>query len=97
MKHLTYTLICSLLALQLAACGGSDDLDVPPKAVLTPEQVSTVSNIDALVIATYSYLGNDHYTAPNFLWPTGNLRAGDAHKGGNGPSDIFCLPCFIYV
>lgn len=89
MKQLTYTLICSLLALQLAACGGSDDLDVPPKAVLTPEQISTVSNIDALVIATYSYLGNDHYTAPNFLWPTGNLRAGDAHKGGNGPSDIF--------
>ncbi|MBB1397787.1 RagB/SusD family nutrient uptake outer membrane protein [Pseudoalteromonas sp. SG44-8] len=76
------------LALSLASCGGSD-LDVAPSGVLTEEQVSNSENIDALVIAAYSYLGNDHYTAPNFLWPTGNLRAGDAHKGGNGPGDIF--------
>ncbi|GAC08872.1 tetratricopeptide repeat-containing SusD/RagB family protein [Paraglaciecola chathamensis S18K6] len=64
-------------------------MDSEPQAVLTEDQVATTENIDALVIATYSYLGNDHYTAPNYLWPTGNLRAGDAHKGGNGPSDIF--------
>ena len=76
------------LALSLASCGDSD-LDVAPSGVLTEEQVSNSENIDALVIAAYSYLGNDHYTAPNFLWPTGNLRAGDAHKGGNGPGDIF--------
>lgn len=76
------------LTLSLASCGGSD-LDVAPSGVLTEEQVSNSENIDALVIAAYSYLGNDHYTAPNFLWPTGNLRAGDAHKGGNGPGDIF--------
>ncbi|KKK87962.1 hypothetical protein LCGC14_2747970, partial [marine sediment metagenome] len=76
------------LTLSLASCGGSD-LDVAPSGVLTQEQVSNSENVDALIIATYSYLGNDHYTAPNFLWPTGNLRAGDAHKGGNGPGDIF--------
>jgi len=76
------------LALSLASCGGSD-LDVAPSGVLTEEQVSNSENVDALIIAAYSYLGNDHYTAPNFLWPTGNLRAGDAHKGGNGPGDIF--------
>ena len=76
------------LALSLASCGGSD-LDVAPSGVLTEEQVSNSANVDALIIAAYSYLGNDHYTAPNFLWPTGNLRAGDAHKGGNGPGDIF--------
>jgi len=75
-------------ALFLASCGGSD-LDVAPSGVLTEEQVSNSKNVDALIIAAYSYLGNDHYTAPNFLWPTGNLRAGDAHKGGNGPGDIF--------
>lgn len=71
----------------VVSCGS--DLEVAPKSILTQEQVATAENIDALIIAAYSYLGNDHYTAPNFLWPTGNLRAGDAHKGGNGPSDIF--------
>ncbi|EGI74657.1 putative outer membrane protein, probably involved in nutrient binding [Pseudoalteromonas distincta] len=76
------------IALSLASCGDSD-LDVAPSGVLTEEQVSNSENVDALIIAAYSYLGNDHYTAPNFLWPTGNLRAGDAHKGGNGPGDIF--------
>lgn len=89
MKRLTQLFASSLVALSVASCGGSGELDSEPQAVLTEDQVATTENIDALVIATYSYLGNDHYTAPNFLWPTGNLRAGDAHKGGNGPSDIF--------
>lgn len=89
MNRINKLLTSSLFALSVASCGGSGELDSEPQAVLTEEQVATTENIDALVIATYSYLGNDHYTAPNFLWPTGNLRAGDAHKGGNGPSDIF--------
>lgn len=88
MKKMYQIFASSLLAMSVLACGGGD-LDVPPKAVLTQEQVTSPENIDGLVIAAYSYLGNDHYTAPMFLWPTGNLRAGDAHKGGNGPSDIF--------
>ena len=41
-----------------------------------------------MVTAAYSWLGNDHYTDPNFFWPSGNIRAGDAHKGGNGPGDV---------
>lgn len=89
MNRIFKILTTSLIALSVVSCGGSGELDSEPQAVLTEEQVATTENIDALVIATYSYLGNDHYTAPNFLWPTGNLRAGDAHKGGNGPSDIF--------
>lgn len=87
MKMIKKLFTTSLLTLIVAGCGS--DLEVPPKAVLTEQQVTSPANIDGLVIAAYSYLGNDHYTAPNFLWPTGNLRAGDAHKGGNGPSDIF--------
>ncbi|CAA0329855.1 Tetratricopeptide repeat-containing SusD/RagB family protein [Alteromonas infernus] len=89
MNRISKFLTTSLIALSVVSCGGSDELDSEPQAVLTEDQVASTENIDALVIATYSYLGNDHYTAPNFLWPTGNLRAGDAHKGGNGPSDIF--------
>jgi starch-binding outer membrane protein, SusD/RagB family len=88
MKKMYQLFASSLLAMSVLSCGGGN-LDVPPKAVLTEEQVTSAENIDGLVIAAYSYLGNDHYTSPMFLWPTGNLRAGDAHKGGNGPSDIF--------
>ncbi|AXR06342.1 RagB/SusD family nutrient uptake outer membrane protein [Salinimonas sediminis] len=89
MKQLTKLLVIGLTAISVTSCGGSDELNTEPQAVLTEDQVSTAQNIDSLVIATYSYLGNDHYTAPNYLWPTGDLRGGDAHKGGNGPSDIF--------
>jgi hypothetical protein len=88
MKKMYQLFASSLIAMSVISCG-SGDLDVPPKAVLTQAQVTSAENIDGLVIAAYSYLGNDHYTSPMFLWPTGNLRAGDAHKGGNGPSDIF--------
>ena len=88
MNKIKTVFAATALALSVASCGGSD-LDVAPSGVLTEEQVSNSENVDALIIAAYSYLGNDHYTAPNFLWPTGNLRAGDAHKGGNGPGDIF--------
>ncbi|QPL43916.1 RagB/SusD family nutrient uptake outer membrane protein [Pseudoalteromonas sp. A41-2] len=88
MNKLTTMFAATAFTLALASCGGAD-LDTPPSGVLTEDQVSTTDNVDSLIIAAYSYLGNDHYTAPNFLWPTGNLRAGDAHKGGNGPGDIF--------
>jgi hypothetical protein len=79
-------LTCTAL-IGIAGCGG--DLEQSPQGTLTEEQITSSGNIEGLVTAAYSYLGNDHYTAPNFLWPTGNLRAGDAHKGGNGPGDIF--------
>jgi hypothetical protein len=87
MNSISKIMLTTLLAASVAGCGGS--LDKEPKAALSEEQVTTPSNLDALVIATYSWLGNDHYTAPMYLWPTGNLRAGDAHKGGGGAGDIF--------
>jgi hypothetical protein len=87
MKNFKKLLAATLISMAVVSCG--NDLEVAPKSVLTQEQVASAENIDALIIAAYSYLGNDHYTAPNFTWPTGDLRAGDAHKGGNGPSDIF--------
>ncbi|ARU26688.1 RagB/SusD family nutrient uptake outer membrane protein [Cellvibrio sp. PSBB006] len=86
MLALFMTTLISLPA--LISCG-SDDLSKNQKGTLSEEQITSKENLDGLVTASYSYLGNDHYTAPNFLWPTGDLRAGDAHKGGNGPGDIF--------
>lgn len=42
-----------------------------------------------MVIAAYSELGNDHYTAPNSLWPYADNTSGDSYKGGGGTGDIW--------
>jgi hypothetical protein len=80
-------LLAALGACGLVACG-SGSLSKTPIGYLTAAQVETPANLDGLVTAAYSWLGNDHYTDPNFFWPSGNIRAGDAHKGGNGPGDV---------
>ncbi|MEQ8474075.1 MAG: RagB/SusD family nutrient uptake outer membrane protein [Marinoscillum sp.] len=87
MKRYLNKYIAILSLILIAGC--NDFLEVEPQATLSESQVATAENVDKLVIAAYSSMGNDHYVAPNLLWPTGNLRAGDAHKGGNGAADIF--------
>lgn len=86
MKKINIYIIVVCLSVLFSACS---DLNMSPQGILREEQVKTSDNIDGLVISAYSSLGNDHYTAPHFFWPTGNLRAGDAHKGGDGSGDIF--------
>src|SRR5258708_4246252 len=68
---------------------GRGSLEKTPDGSLSQAQISTPANLDGLVTAAYAWLGNDHYTDPNFFWPTGNIRGGDAHKGGNGPGDVY--------
>lgn len=80
-KYIAFTLFLSLIA-----C--SEFIDVKPKGILSDAQLNDRESIEALVIAAYAFLGNDHYTVPNQLWPWGDLRAGDAYKGGDGPADI---------
>ena len=87
MKGLVKMLLTSISACAVVACG-SGSLSKTPDGYLTAAQVETPTNLDGLVTAAYSWLGNDHYTDPNFFWPSGNIRAGDAHKGGNGPGDV---------
>ena len=81
-------LITAATAGVMVACG-SGSLNKTPDGSLSQAQISTPANLDGLVTAAYSWLGNDHYTDPNFFWPTGNIRGGDAHKGGNGPGDVY--------
>jgi len=66
----------------------SDFLDVTPKGVLSDAQVSTPDKVDNTVNAAYASLGNDHYITPFSLWPYGNVRSGDAYKGGRDEGDI---------
>jgi starch-binding outer membrane protein, SusD/RagB family len=87
MKALGKMLLTAISAFAVVACG-SGSLNKTPNGYLTAAQVETPANLDGLVTAAYSWLGNDHYTDPNFFWPSGNIRAGDAHKGGNGPGDV---------
>ena len=86
-RLLATSLLSLATACVLGACSNSS-LNKTPDGFLSQSQVTTPANLDGLVTAAYSWLGNDHYTNPNFFWPTGNIRAGDAHKGGNGPGDV---------
>lgn len=64
-------------------------LDETPQGVVSDNDLNTPENVNKLVIAAYSSLGNDHYTSPyTSLWPYGSVRGGDAYKGGDGPGDI---------
>jgi hypothetical protein len=84
----TCALAASLLALA-TSCQDKEFLNVPPQGTLTDAQINTPENIEKQVIAAYSQLGNDGFTAPfSSMWPYGNLRSGDAYKGGGGTSDV---------
>ncbi|GAB3908925.1 RagB/SusD family nutrient uptake outer membrane protein [Larkinella knui] len=86
MKTIKQWLLTGALMSVTLACQST--LDVTPKAVISSEELNTPENIDKMCVAAYSALGNDHYTAPFTLWPYGNLRSGDAYKGGAGTADI---------
>ncbi len=83
MKKIAYIFLISAL---LSSC--SDFLDVPTKAILSEDQVAGADNADKLAVAAYASLGNDHYNIPFSLWPYGNVRSGDAYKGGRDEADI---------
>lgn len=87
MKYIATIILLSAIILLTPACEG-DFLDIEPQGVISDEALNTPGNIEGLVIAAYAMLGNDHYSVPNQLWPWGDLRAGDAYKGGDGPADI---------
>lgn len=83
-KHIiTTALIASLFT--LSSC--SDFLGVEPEGFYTDEEVSKPENIEQLVTAAYSSLGNDHYDTPLSLWCWGNVRSDDAYKGGRDIGD----------
>ena len=82
-----------LLALSLVsvsvACNDKSFLNVDPTGALSDDQLNTPANIDNQVISAYSQLGNDIYYVPyTSMWPYGNVRGGDAYKGGGGTADV---------
>lgn len=88
MKKMKLFMICGLLTFVLAACSGSF-LDYTPKGTISGNNLNTPENINKLIIAAYSSLGNDHWTVPfETLWGMGDVRSDNAYKGGGGQGDI---------
>ncbi|GGG99166.1 glycan metabolism protein RagB [Parapedobacter pyrenivorans] len=87
MKKFILTSLVILNMLTYTAC--ESFLDVNPKSKLSESQIATPENAENLVIAAYSSLGNENYNnKTNSLWPYGDLRSGDAYKGGAGTGDM---------
>jgi hypothetical protein len=86
MKNIKY-IVAAVMLLTVASC--KKYLDETPQGVIAASNLNTPSNVEGMVIAAYSALGNDHYTYPfSNMWAYGSLRSGDAYKGGGGPGDV---------
>lgn len=87
MKTFNYIAVAAAMLLSLTGCDSF--LDESPKGSADSDDLNDAQNIEKMVIAAYSSLGNDNYQeGMNTLWPYGDLRSGDAYKGGAGPGDV---------
>ena len=97
----TMRTLVAAAVLGLALPGCKDFLDYTPTGTINGDQLDTPENVDGMVVAAYAALGNDHWITPfSSLWPYGNVRAGDAYKGGGGTGDINeynSLEQFVFV
>jgi hypothetical protein len=83
-KYFLLMLTCCFLA---TSC--KKYLDEQPQGTVSDNDLNTPENVDKMLIAAYSALGNDAFTAPySDLWSYGSVRSGDAYKGGDGPGDV---------
>lgn len=88
MKAITRILLILVVGASLAACDSF--LDSNPRGTIGDEQLNSPQNVEGLVTAAYSALGNDHWTVPfGNMWIYGDVRADNAHKGGGGTGDIW--------
>ncbi|PZR24374.1 MAG: RagB/SusD family nutrient uptake outer membrane protein [Citrobacter freundii] len=83
MKLLKY--IGVIAAFTFVAC--TKTLDKTPQGVISGDNLNTPENVEKMVIAAYSGLGNDNIHTSYTLWPWGSMRSGDAYKGGDSPGD----------
>ena len=99
MKALKYISIAAALLLPMTACDSF--LEVTPQGIANSDDLNSVDNVEKMVIAAYSALGNDNYQDGMFSpWPYGDLRAGDAYKGGAGTGDMgdfHLFETFVYL
>ncbi|MEG3660178.1 RagB/SusD family nutrient uptake outer membrane protein [Arenibacter palladensis] len=86
MKNIKKILSIVTTVLVFGSC--SDFLEVPPKGIVSENDLKNIEGSEGLVMAAYASLGNDHWLEPyTSMWPYGNVRSDDAYKGGLGTSD----------
>ena len=99
MKTLKYIAFGAALLLPMMSCDSF--LDEAPQGVADSDNLNTADNIEKMVISAYSMLGNDNYQeGVNAYWPYGELRSGDAYKGGAGTGDMgdfHMFETFVYL
>ncbi len=86
-KNIILSLTLGTMGLSLTGC--NDFLESSkPSGVLSQEQVSTVDNIDKMVVSAYAYMVTGEDMNSSFqLWQLGNVRSDDAYKGGANTED----------
>lgn len=99
MKAYKYLL---LIVAGLITCSSCDSfLDEVARGMGDSTQLNGPEEVEKMVIAAYSALGNYNYQdGLHALWPYGDLRAGDSHKGGAGTGDMGAfhhMETFVYL
>jgi len=88
MKSLYKFLAITLIFCTSVSCN-DEFLDLEPKGIGSEQLLATVENAEKMVIAAYAAQGNERYfLRPLTPWPYGDLRGGDAYKGGAGIGDL---------
>jgi starch-binding outer membrane protein, SusD/RagB family len=83
-----YTVALVFGIASMLSCG-KEFLDKSPKGIVTEDLLATPENAEKMVIAAYAAQGNErYYLHPLTPWPYGDLRGGDAYKGGAGVGDL---------
>jgi len=85
MKRIIYITLATGCILFAASC--NKFLEQAPQGVVSGDDLNTPENVDKLVVAAYSAVGNEAIHTSYSLWPWGSMRSGDAYKGGDGPGD----------
>lgn len=80
-------MIFSIFTFAVFTFGCSRELDIAPIGVLSEDQVARPENIDKMVTATYSTLGNGDINVSMSLWQFGDVLSDDAYKGGRAEDD----------
>ena len=84
MKKYRFLLLAIIASVMVTGC---DFLEVDPQGMMGEDDIRTPDKIESAVNSAYAALGNDNMNTPFSLWYLGNVRAGDAYKGGAGASD----------
>ncbi len=89
MKTKNILLSLSIGFVAFAFIGCNDFLDASkPNGILSQEEVSSLDNIDNMVIAAYAYMVTGEEMNSSFqLWQLGNVRSDDTYKGGANTED----------